>query len=255
MTNDKTVTMSRELLNDLLDSARLEVDERVRSFGEDYRPHVLASLREMIADAEAILAAPVVERQTMPSEEELIANGLGYPIGKEDAVKLHFAGIRSGVITILEAWDAIGHDIGCNPSKEELLDSLRNMSEICGAHGNDMPASPPAPVAVASIPDYFVEACDKFDWTPEEALKFYAEGKHFDTENGRTRILCTGAIASYALKNIGNDYAVMKGVVDPVAGLVALPERRQYEHQGLSHTDARADGWNACLDKVKEMNR
>lgn len=83
-----------------------------------------------------------------PSEDELIANGLGYPIGKEDAIKLHFAGFRSGVITILEAWDAIGHDIGCNPSKDELLDSLRNMAAICDAHGNDMPAEQRAPVAV-----------------------------------------------------------------------------------------------------------
>lgn len=66
-----------------------------------------------------------------------------------------------------------------------------------------------------AMPDYFVEACDKFDWTPEEALKFYAEGKHFDTENGRSRILCTGAIASYSLKNMGGDYSDMKGS-DPV---------------------------------------
>ena len=53
----------RELLNDLLDSARLEVDERIKSYGEDYRPHVLVSLRKMVSDAEAILAAHVVERQ------------------------------------------------------------------------------------------------------------------------------------------------------------------------------------------------
>ena len=67
------------------------------------------------------------------------------------------------------------------------------------------------PQADAPLPDYMQDVCDKFDWTPEEVLKFYAEGKHFDTAQGRTRILETGAVASYALKNIGGDYADMKG--------------------------------------------
>lgn len=61
------------------------------------------------------------------------------------------------------------------------------------------------------IPEYFQEACDKFDWTPEEALRFYAEGKHFDTDRGRTRILDTGAIASNALKHASLAYLEMKG--------------------------------------------
>ena len=38
----------------------------------------------------------------------------------------------------------------------------------------------------------------------------------------------------------------------PVA--VVLPERKQHVHQGLSHTDAKADGWNACLDEVTRLN-
>ncbi|MCZ9636832.1 hypothetical protein [Pseudomonas putida] len=67
------------------------------------------------------------------------------------------------------------------------------------------------PSAPTPMPDYMEAACDKFDWTPEEALRFYAEGKHFDIDNGRTRILCTGAIASHALKGMGGEYADMKG--------------------------------------------
>lgn len=63
----------------------------------------------------------------------------------------------------------------------------------------------------APIPEYFQEACDKFDWTPEEALRLYAEGKHFDTDRGRTRILDTGAIASNALKHASLPYLEMKG--------------------------------------------
>ncbi|MBH9312204.1 hypothetical protein I5K71_14470 [Pseudomonas aeruginosa] len=78
--------------------------------------------------------------QAPPSEDQLTAAGLSYPLAKEDAVKLWYAGFRSEVVTVLEAWEAIGHDIGMNPSKGELLDSLRNMAAICDAHGNDMPA-------------------------------------------------------------------------------------------------------------------
>ncbi len=68
------------------------------------------------------------------------------------------------------------------------------------------------PSAPAPMPAYMEAACDKFDWTPEEALRFYAEGKHFDIDRGRTRILCTGAIASHALKGMGGEYADMKGI-------------------------------------------
>lgn len=67
------------------------------------------------------------------------------------------------------------------------------------------------PSAPTLMPSYMEAACDKFDWTPEEALRFYAEGKHFDTDNGRTRILCTGAIASHALKGMSKEYADFKG--------------------------------------------
>lgn len=38
----------------------------------------------------------------------------------------------------------------------------------------------------------------------------------------------------------------------PVA--VVLPERKHHVHQGLSHTDAKADGWNACIDEVNRLN-
>lgn len=72
--------------------------------------------------------------QAPPSEDQLIAAGLSYPLAKEDAVKLWYSGFRSEVITVLEAWEAIGHDTGINPDKEELLDSLRYMLEKCEAH-------------------------------------------------------------------------------------------------------------------------
>lgn len=48
-------------------------------------------------------------------------------------------------------------------------------------------------------------------WTPEQALRFYATGKHFDVVEGRTRILDTGAVASDALKGLSAEYAAGKG--------------------------------------------
>lgn len=61
------------------------------------------------------------------------------------------------------------------------------------------------------------------EWTPEQALRFYADGRHFDTVNGRTRIIDTGAVASHALKSSSPEYRAMKGAeVD--ASNAATPE-------------------------------
>ncbi|MEQ6689322.1 hypothetical protein [Pseudomonas aeruginosa] len=105
----------------------------------DNTPHRWSTdLDEVHSSAESLLA--MIKDQAPPSEDQLIAAGLSYPLAKEDAVQLWYAGFRSEVVTVLEAWEAIGHDIVMNPSKGELLDSLRNMAAICNAHGNDMPA-------------------------------------------------------------------------------------------------------------------
>ncbi|ENZ1698299.1 hypothetical protein ACGHA1_005104 [Pseudomonas aeruginosa] len=105
----------------------------------DNTPHRWSTeLDDVHSSAESLLA--LIKDQAPPSEDQLIAAGLSYPLAKEDAVKLWYAGFRSEVVTVLEAWEAIGHDTGINPDKEELLESLRNMAAICNAHGNDMPA-------------------------------------------------------------------------------------------------------------------
>ncbi len=90
----------------------------------------------------------------------------------------------------------------------------------------------------APIPEYFQEACDKFDWTPEEALRFYAEGKHFDTDRGRTRILDTGAIASNALKHASLPYLEMKGDAELSEFRAAVGAKQ--EAQGAQAGDERA---------------
>lgn len=66
--------------------------------------------------------------------------------------------------------------------------------------------SPDAPYA-----DDIAADLERSDWTPEDALRWYAAGKHFDTTNGRTRIIDTGAVASNALKHLSLPYLEMKG--------------------------------------------
>lgn len=69
-------------------------------------------------------------------------------------------------------------------------------------------------LAPAVSDDYalgIAEQLARSDWTPEEALRWYAEGKHFDTVDGRTRIVDTGAVASNALKHLSSTYLEMKG--------------------------------------------
>lgn len=63
----------------------------------------------------------------------------------------------------------------------------------------------------AAIPEPIQRDLERNDWTPEEALQWYADGKHFDTVAGRTRVLDTGAVASNALKRSDPAYHALKG--------------------------------------------
>ncbi|MAB96981.1 MAG: hypothetical protein CMK71_02790 [Pseudomonadaceae bacterium] len=138
-------------LGDIDIELNTDVLERIQQKAVTSSDDVMLSLmtvaqHERLMQARAKLAAP----PSIPavSEMELDKYGLGYPLHKEQAVQLWHKGFRSEPITVLEAWEAIGHDIGCNPSKDELFDSLRNMSEICRAHGFDTPSIPETSVVV-----------------------------------------------------------------------------------------------------------
>lgn len=89
----------------------------------------------------------------------------------------------------------------------------------------------------APYPEGIAELLERNDWTPEEALRFYAEGKHFDTVNGRTRIIDTGAVASNALKHLSLPYLEMKGDAE----LAELREAVRSE-QAVAVVDESDDG-------------
>ncbi|WP_319150069.1 hypothetical protein [Pseudomonas aeruginosa] len=106
--------------------------QQTEPLGAEFAQVLSDNLPELLSTGQAEQAE--AERPEGPTEDELEAAGLGYPLHKEEAVKLWYSGFRSEVITVLEAWEAIGHDIGMNPDKGELLDSLRYMLEKCEAH-------------------------------------------------------------------------------------------------------------------------
>lgn len=93
--------------------------------------------------------------------------------------------------------------------------------------------SPDAPYA-----DGIAADLERSDWTPEDALRWYAAGKHFDTVNGRTRIIDTGAVASNALKHLSLPYLEMKGDAE-------LTELREAFAQPSPTTDSRPAEWSS----------
>ncbi|WP_454833348.1 hypothetical protein [Pseudomonas veronii] len=161
-----------------------------------------ATASELVAGWAAMERLRALLEARHPSEDELIASGLGYPFSKEEAVQLWYSGFKTEPITVLEAWDAIGHDIGCNPSKDELLDSLRNMAAICEAHGNDMPAAQPQGDPVALLSKGFTT---------------------LETRDGKYRI-----ITQYKNRDDAwSDYTALCKAEQPAPVAVVLPERLQ----------------------------
>jgi len=98
------------------------------------------------------------------------------------------------------------------------------------------------------VPEGIADQIERVDWTPEEALKWYASGKHFDVVNGRTRIIDSGSVASNALKHLSSEYLEMKGdaelseLRDAVNGSVQA-------HGGELSTSP-GNGWVRCEDRL-----
>ncbi|HFH4022056.1 hypothetical protein [Pseudomonas aeruginosa] len=76
-----------------------------------------------------------VEKEQVPLFARI--NGVQIPLTRysfkvsDDGVLLFLDNIGGpDAIPVLDVWEAIGHDTGMNPSKEDLLDSLRYMAQI-----------------------------------------------------------------------------------------------------------------------------
>ncbi len=107
----------------------------------------------------------------------------------------------------LNARVCLGMDEGFKSfDPEEEHDFVKELREFVEGRAALAQPSPDAPYA-----DDIAADLERSDWTPEDALRWYAAGKHFDTVNGRTRIIDTGAVASNALKHLSLPYLEMKG--------------------------------------------
>ncbi|HBN9243587.1 hypothetical protein [Pseudomonas aeruginosa] len=161
---------------------------------------------------------------------------------------------NNDVISVLEVWEAIGHDGGVNPSKGELLDSLRNMAAICDAHGNDMPAQSAIDqrkvIADAITGALAFGALASRPPAEDHWLRpFYDLGA---AEGQRTRDLAmlVRMLAS-ALKRHAPDSNLVERAANYLAarGLVGTPLRSALEPEKRGDGDERA-AFEACCDYV-----
>lgn len=125
-----------------------------------------------------------------------------------------------------------GHYVYCEhpslPERKYIGDTRWDTPGWCPAAA---PTTQPAlqPTQAWPIAPDVAADLERSDWTPEEALRWYAAGKHYDTvPNGdgssSARILDNGAVASNALKSMSREYAEHKGDValqepSPTAGM------------------------------------
>ncbi len=111
----------------------------------------------------------------------------------------------------------------------------------------------------APYADGIADALERSDWTPKEALHWYAEGKHFDTVAGRTRVIDTGAVASNALKHLSLPYLEMKGDAELTelreAHAQPSPKCATCNDQGHVCLDWEAGAWEKCPDCAQTGER
>ena len=95
---------------------------------------------------------------------------------------------------------------------QSVAGGIEECTYLADAIWNALPTQAPSlPAADQQYPDGIADDLERSDWTPIEALQWYAAGKHFDVVDGRTRIIDTGAVASNALKHASLEYLELKG--------------------------------------------
>lgn len=139
-------------------------------------------------------------REAKPALVELIAAGFF----RDDADSLDGDIWR---VAAGEQGEAAARFASCADAYAVLSDVLNRVFE----RPEEAPSLPAAGSADQPYPDGIAEDLERSDWTPLEALQWYAAGKHFDVVGSRTRIIDTGAVASNALKHASLAYLELKG--------------------------------------------
>ena len=175
-----------ERLAELLESVRLGDDEaKPHGSGATYWNNAVLACQVAIRDA--LAAAPA-----QPAAQGEF--GDAYQGARED--------LAIWKRRALEAEQKVRH-------QEQIIDRLTLEAQGEARFGE--PHLPAAGSADQQYPDGIADDLERSDWTPIEALQWYATGKHFDVVGGRTRIIDTGAVASNALKHASLAYLELKG--------------------------------------------
>ncbi|PRW84216.1 MULTISPECIES: hypothetical protein [Pseudomonas] len=103
-----------------------------------------------------------------------------------------------------------------------------------------------SPLQLLAMPAEYLEAVQ-----PPAVPVIHITPEVFAMLRGERKMQAGGLTYSQS-KPLGNWTVPLYAEQPPPEALV-LPERKQHVHQGLSHTDAEADGWNACLDEVARL--
>ncbi len=182
-------------------------------------------------------------REAKPALVQLIAAGLF----RDDADSLD-----GDIWTIAagEQSEAAARFASCADAYAVLSDVLNRVFE----RPDEAPSLPAAGSADQQYPDGIADDLERSDWTPIEALQWYAAGKHFDVADGRTRIIDTGAVASNALKHASLAYLELKGDAE-LSELRAVLSAQQSAQQSaspefcceLSYKAAKQKAWDARL--------
>ena len=162
--------------------------------------------RAMLAAAPA---APTVKAEQVQCEE---CGGNGAGGAHEDDCSKAPSLPAAGSADLTASQCACGDEYPANSYGAGFMAANNGICENCDAANSC--ASEPMPAAGSAdqpYPDGIADDLERSDWTPIEALQWYATGKHFDVVGGRTRIIDTGAVASNALKHASLAYLELKG--------------------------------------------
>ena len=153
-------------------------------------------------------------------------------------------GMLTDVITTTQELEAFYH-AARKPLEEQLADLAAEL-EISDKLQRERLAEKDAEIerlkkpCQTPVPHEIVAQIERTDWTPEQALQFYADQRNFDIVEGRVRIIDNGAVASNALKHLTLDRLELKGDAE-------LSELRQQ----LAAAQAREQQYREALENCR----
>ena len=151
---------------------------------------------------------------TPPAEQQAIAPETEFPVSEHGVAITTESGAVYAELPQPDSWFHFTPQYWGN----KLRDFADATHALRASHVQAPAQAAPQPTQAWPIAPDVAADLERSDWTPEEALRWYAAGKHYDTvPNGdgssSARILDHGAVASNALKSMSREYAERKSDV------------------------------------------